>query len=191
MAALVAVLIVGAGTLSARTPLVSTPLEQAVGSVQYPSFAMDRGLEGVVNVIFSLDEKGSVSGLTVWGNEPRLAAYVERQLNRKTRRLEDVPAELADGVYRLVFQMSDGKAPIVPFDQIIRNEMLSFEGSNLFGTANVMVKTNEAGIIEDIRVWGGNNHLVSQLEARLNKLSGQTVDSAEGETTLRYRLVMK
>ncbi len=191
MATLLVAMIAGAGSLSARTPQSASPLELAIESVQYPAFAIERGLEGIVNVVFDLDENGSVAGVKVWGNEPRLASYVERQLKLKTRRMSEIPAESADGAYRLVFRMSDSEPVSLPFDQIIRNEMLSFEGSSLQGTANVMVKTNEAGVIEDIRVWGRNNQLVSQLEARLNKLSGQTVQSAEGETTLRYRLVMK
>lgn len=191
MATLLVAMIAGAGSLSARTPQSASPLELAIESVKYPAFAIERGLEGIVNVVFDLDENGSVAGVKVWGNEPRLASYVERQLKLKTRRMSEIPAESADGAYRLVFRMSDSEPVSLPFDQIIRNEMLSFEGSSLQGTANVMVKTNEAGVIEDIRVWGRNNQLVSQLEARLNKLSGQTVQSAEGETTLRYRLVMK
>lgn len=189
--AMMAAMFAGAGSLSAQAPVASFELEKVMGSIQYPAFAIERGIEGVVNVSFDLDEAGSIAGLTVWGNDPRLASYVERQLKWKTRRMAQLPLESADGAYRLVFRMNDSEPVIVPFDQIIRNEMLALEGNSLLGTANVMVQTNEAGMVEDIRVWGRNSQLVAQLEARLNKLSGQTVDSAGGETTLRYRLVMK
>lgn len=195
-------LLISGASMSFGQSNTGNTMEDILAEIRYPVFAEETNLQGNVNLLVISDSQGFVKDVKAWGTTLPLVDHVMKQLNAQDLSAVAVNDPAGMKRYQMKFALEPFEMEMEMEPNNLHKELESILGEALreavvglhipsSSTANVIVKSNQQGLIEEFRVWGTDHQLNTELGNKLQELAGLTFNDVDHQEVKYFRLEVK